>query len=131
MYTTVNYEEITPRSYTLNMLLDLLVEHANKQVVLLGTEYSIEDLISWRGDYYQPALTYSSEPATGMEIFLKLKKQLKQSHRGYKGGDFTFSANQEFYISNTEEAHKLKVCGYEEENDKLILLTVLVNSYGY
>ena len=122
-YHVIGQEQPRHCFYTIGDLVSLAGEHKAKRFIFIGTELSPQELSSWRGSYELPAITYSSEPITGGTLCSNLTKGLKESHEAYKGGDYRYTDNEEFYVANYGNSSQYKVIGYEITEDTVTLLT--------
>ena len=111
--------------FTIGNLIELCLEHLDKTFRLIGTDYTVGDLHSWRGVYSLPAISYGDGDKTGEQIAHSLIASLKVPHCGWKGGDYTYTRNNEFYVSEVGRAEDYKVCGYKAYEGEVVLLTKL------
>lgn len=110
--------------YTIGDLISLLRKYPKRRVTFLGTDLTIGDLISWRGSYDVPAITYTDAIENSSTIADRLEDQLGYTHTGWKGGEFMFYPHNEFYIvPNHSSVEYHKVIGYEMRDDDIVLLT--------
>jgi len=116
-------QEASYHFYTIQKLIDLAKEHKAKRFVFLGTEYAPKELSSWRGSYDLAAITYDTEIVTGNLLAKNLSRGLKEVHTAYKGGDYRYYPEDEFYIANYGSASEYKVVGHEVKNETVTLLT--------
>jgi len=109
--------------YTIQMLIDLAVQHPDKEFTFLGTDYAPKSLSSWRGSYNLPAITYTLGIVNGDMLSNSLLEGLERIHVGYKGGDYRYEAYEEFYVSQESNSDMYKVVGYEVLGNTVTLLT--------
>lgn len=111
--------------YTLNDLLDLCNNYPDHRFTLIGTEYSLDTVGSWRGSYEIPSMTPTREVRTGKEIAEEIANKSGKTMYGYKGGEYTINIWDEFYISQYSASSEYKVYGYyvDTENNNVQLLT--------
>lgn len=111
--------------FTIGNLIELCLEHLDKTFRFIGTDYTVGHLHSWRGAYYLPAIGYLEGRYTGREISQRLLRELTETHCGWKGGDYTYTSNNDFYVSLMGYALEYKVCGYKVYEGEVVLLTKL------
>ena len=110
--------------YTIGDLIDLCRGYQEHKVYFIGTEYSPQSLISWRGSYCEPAILASSSVLKGAEVADNIEKGLKETHYGYKGGEYTYYKCDVFRVvlCNSSSAYH-SVDGYRVVDDCLYLNT--------
>ena len=115
--------------YTLGDLIDLCKSYPKHLVYFIGTDYSPQSLISWRGSYCEPAILASSSVLNGNEVADNIEKGLKETHYGYKGGEYTYYEGDVFRVvlCNSSSAYH-SVDGYKVVDDCLYLNTN-INEY--
>ena len=118
------YEE-RPKFFTIGNLIDLCLEHPEKTFRFLETDFTVGYLHSWRGSYDLPAISYREGADTGAEIAQCLLHSLTQTHHGWKGGEYKYNRNEEFYVSENGRCLEYKICGYKTEGNEVVLLTKL------
>ena len=115
--------------YTLGDLIGLCRTYPEHKVYFIGTNYSPQCLISWRGSYYIPAILASSSVQTGNNISELLEEEIKETHYGYKGGEYKYYEGDVFRVvlcnSSTSD---YSVDGYKVVGDCLYLNTN-INEY--
>lgn len=111
--------------FTIGNLIDLALDNPDKVLQFIGTCYSPDALHSWRGDYSMPAIDYTTEPKTGSEISKVLLQGLDRVHIGWKGGDYRYTRNDQFYVAHRGCADEYKIIGCEIDGDLVVLLTKL------
>ena len=117
-----NYEEVN--FYTIGELISVCGFHASHKVIFANTQATVGHLGSWRGAYHLPAIEPSyGETKTGKMVAKQLQQELKDTHYGYKGGEYHYNVNDEFYIAAYGCSSEYKVVGYQVADDELILLT--------
>lgn len=120
-----SYEsETKPEAYTIEQLIYCGLSNKDKIVKFDGSNYSPENLGSWRGSYDLPAITYSREPLTGEEFATRLQEQVKQKHYGYKGGEYKYCLEDTPYIAAYGRSEEHKVVDYYIEADTLYFKTM-------
>ena len=92
------------RYFTLGDLIDLLNDHPNRRVKFLETDLTIGKLCSWRGSYDLPSVTYeySYEGKLASVIAEELTHSLTHEHWGWKGGEYRYTRDDEFYVSENK-----------------------------
>ncbi len=111
---------------TLGELMTDLANAGDLPVVFLDTQYTIGSLGSWRGSYDIPALTYDLGAKTGKQLFEQLSEELKETHYGYKGGEYKYSTKDTFYVSEYGCAQEFMVVKTEQEDGCLVLYTKII-----
>ena len=115
--------------YTIGDLIDLCRGYPEHKVYFIGTVYSPQSLISWRGSYDNPAILASSSALNGNEVATKLEKELQETHYGYKGGEYTYYEGDVFRVVLCESSSAYhSVDGYKVVDDCLYLNTN-INEY--
>ncbi len=125
-YDTLNFDsyEDPYNFFTIKDLIGLAKQYPDHKFKFLDTDYTVGDLGSWRGSYDLPAIepelgTYK----TGQEIAKALTDQLIWTHCGWKGGEYKYCEDMEFYVAQQGTSREFKVVGFKEEDDFIILLT--------
>lgn len=122
-------DEENVKFFTIGDLIDICNQHPTKIVRFFETQYSVGDLGSWRGSYDIPAITPEYEDRCGEQIAKSLQDALKEKHYGYKGGEYTYYATEEFYVAPYGSAAEYKVVKAEVETvdgeEMLVLYTKL------
>lgn len=127
MYDIINggtsYQSLS--YFTLGELIDLLNDHPNRYVKFLETDLTIGKLCSWRGSYDIPAITheYSYEGKFASVIAIELEESLKRVHHGWKGGEYQYSKDDEFYVATQGTSQEYKIVKAEIEDEVLVLYT--------
>ena len=115
--------------YTIGDLIDLCKGYPEHLVHFIGTDYSPQSLISWRGSYCEPAILASNSVLKGAEVATKLEKELQETHYGYKGGEYTYYEGDIFRVVLCESSSTdHSVDGYKVVGDCLYLNTN-INEY--
>lgn len=115
--------------YTLGDLIDLCRGYPDHKVYFIGTNYSPQCLISWRGSYYLPAILASSSVQTGNNISELLEEEIEETHYGYKGGEYKYYEGDVFrVVLSNSSASEYSVDGYKVVDDCLYLNTN-INEY--
>lgn len=117
-----------PRPLDLEDIIDVLLKHPNNFVTFVGTNLTIDGLISWRGSYNIPALlTTVGTRRTGREIAETLRDDLNQVHTGWKGGEYTYDLVDKPYVTTCpSRSEEYKIIGYESFGDRLEFLTKII-----
>ena len=110
---------------TLGELIALLNDHPNRHVKFLETDLTIGKLCSWRGSYDIPSLTYeySYQGKLASVITTELEYALTHEHIGWKGGEYHYTRDDEFYVSERGTSQEYKVVKAEIEHEVLVLYT--------
>ena len=115
--------------YTLGDLINLCRTYPEHKVYFIGTEYSPQSLISWRGSYHNPAILASISVLNGNEVADNIEKGLKETHYGYKGGEYKYYEGDVFRVVLSESSDSEdSVNGYKVVYDCLYLNTN-INEY--
>ena len=115
--------------YTIGDLIDLCRGYPKHKVYFIGTDYSPQRLISWRGSYCEPAILASSSVLKGAKVATKLEKELQETHYGYKGGEYTYYEGDVFRVVLCKRSSAYhSVDGYKVVGDCLYLNTN-INEY--
>ena len=115
--------------YTIGDLIDLCRGYPEHKVYFIGTNYSPQSLISWRGSYREPAILASNSVLKGAEVATKLEKELQETHYGYKGGEYTYYEGDIFRVVLCKSSSAYhSVDGYKVVDDCLYLNTD-INEY--
>lgn len=111
--------------FTIGALIALLNYHKNKHVKFLETDLTIGKLCSWRGSYDIPCITYeySYEGKLASVIAAQLEESLERVHHGWKGGEYRYSRDDEFYVAERGTSQEYKVVKAEIEEGVLVLYT--------
>lgn len=110
--------------FTIKDLIDLAKQYPNHAFKFLDTNYTVGDLGSWRGSYDLPAIKPElGSYKTGKEISDTLTDQLAWTHCGWKGGEYKYREDEEFYVAQRGTAHEFKVVGFKEGDGVIILMT--------
>ena len=120
-----DYQPLDAKPYTLGRLMELCNEFPDSYFTFIETECTVGDLHSWRGNYEIPALTYEHGRKIGSIIYAEISEALKEAHFGWKGGEYKFSEEQEFYLSHRGMNEEYVVVGYSVVDDDVILLTAI------
>lgn len=125
-YDTLNFDSYEDPFdfFTIKDLINLTQQYSEHSFKFLETEYTVGNLGSWRGSYDLPAI----EPElgaykTGKEISESLTDQLTWTHCGWKGGEYKYHEEMEFYVAQQGTSREFKVVGFKEEDDFILLLT--------
>lgn len=120
--------ECSAKSFTLADLIQLGRKYENYTFKFVGTHYHPSELISWRGSYNQPCITYSPTPITGGVFAQRLTDALGVVHYGYKGGEYYYYGADTPYVAQYRCADEYQIVGYDidEESNTIILNTQIV-----
>ena len=113
--------------YRIFDLIELAKSYKKHNFRFLETDYSPKEITSWRGAYDIPAIDYCTDKISGNELAKVLKTGLSVSHEGYKGGDYSYDDDEEFYVASYGCSEMYKVVGYENKGNEIILLTRIDN----
>ena len=130
-YVAIDSNQVSSRDEwcTIGDLIDLCRGYPEHKVYFIGTNYSPQSLISWRGDYCEPAILASNSVLKGAEVATKLEKELQETHYGYKGGEYTYYEGDIFRVVLCESSSAYhSVDGYKVVDDCLYLNTN-INEY--
>lgn len=116
-----------PKWFTLGDLISLCKSFPKHKFFFAGTLCSPGQLQSWRGSYDIPSVSFveEEEGKTGKQIAKELEVSLKKIHHGYKGGEYKYHEENEFYISQYGRCEEFKIFHYETTNNEVILYTKL------
>ena len=115
--------------FAIGDLIDLCKSYPEHKVYFIGTIYSPQSLISWRGSYHNPAILASISVLNGIEVANKIEKELQETHYGYKGGEYKYYEGDVFRVVLSESsASEYSVDGYKVFGDGLYLNTN-INEY--
>ena len=114
---------------TIGDLIDLCRGYSEHKVYFIGTNYSPQSLISWRGSYCEPAILASNSILKGEEVADNIARGLKETYYGYKGGEYTYYEGDVFRVVLCESSDSdYSVDGYKVVDDCLYLNTN-INEY--
>ena len=115
--------------FAIGDLIDLCKSYPEHLVYFIGTDYSPQTLISWRGSYDNPAVLASSSVLKGAEVACNIEKGLQETHYGYKGGEYTYYEGDIFRVVLCKSSSAYhSVDGYKVVDDCLYLNTN-INEY--
>ena len=120
-----DYEFEVDKFFSIGELIDVCNQNPDCVVYFVGTQMAPGKLGSWRGSYDIPAIEPIYEDRTGKQVARQLEEDLKKTHYGYKGGEYKYCADSEFYISPYGSAREYKVAKAEVVDGELILYTKL------
>jgi len=88
---------------------------------------------SWRGIYAEPALGYTSHPSVEPKV-RDLHDNLKdaidgRTFQGWKGGDYSYSADQILHVANPGGVGHLVVSGIADRDHYVIIKTQFQESW--
>lgn len=84
--------------FSISDLIRLCDDYPDHKFVFIGTDYSVGELISWRGSYDLPAILARTGIKKGCEISVKLSDGLNEKHYGYKGGEYIYYNEDVFRV---------------------------------
>ena len=115
--------------YTIGDLIDLCRGYPEHKVYFVGTNYSPQNLISWRGSYCEPAILASSSVLNGSDVANNIEKELQETHYGYKGDEYKYYEGDVFRVVLCKSSSAYhSVDGYKVVDDCLHLNTN-INKY--
>lgn len=119
-----DYEEEDYKFFTIGDLIKVCEENPSLPVYFVGTEASPGELGSWRGSYDLPSIdpVYNAN-YTGREVADNLKRGLEETHYGYKGGEYKYEEDDQFYVAEHGLSSEFKVVKAEVGDRELILFT--------
>lgn len=126
-------EMYSGKRYILNYYLTNLISNRNlypqHEFKFIGTQLYPNSIISWRGSYDIPALLAGYDPKIGAEISDFIYRQIEKIHTGYKGGEYGYALDDEFYVVTcpSSSAHHA-VNGYKV-NDGVVWLITNIKEY--
>lgn len=109
--------------FTIGKLIRVLNEHASLPVKFIGTDYTVGSLVSWRGSYDIPSITYEHGERLAGDIAQQIESELNEEHFGYLGGEYRYFDTDEFYVASYGCSEEYKVISAYVEDDVLILVT--------
>lgn len=113
-------------SFTIGRLLKELDNSTANSVRLIGTDYTLGEMMSWRGSYDIPAFDYDVGYKTPQQLASEIRESLQQTHTGYKGGEYNYTRADTFYISSYGSAGEHQVVDVKTEQSILYLCTKIV-----
>ena len=130
-YIAIDSDQVSSSEdwYAIGDLIDLCRGYPEHKVYFIGTEHSPQSLISWRGSYHNPAILASISVLNGNEVADNIEKGLKETHYGYKGGEYKYYEGDVFRVVLSESStSEYSVDGYKVLGDCLYLNTN-INEY--
>lgn len=112
--------------YTFQDIIDLAEKYPDHNFRFEETDYSPTNIASWRGDYSLPSIEYAEKSIIGKELAAMIKSDIKNTHDGYKGGEYTYDLSDEPYISAYSRVEEHKIVGYRVSShfgDEILLIT--------
>ena len=103
----------------------ICTQYPNKYFRFEDTEYYPLSIKSWRGSYCLPSMDYSCTPVNGKDLSELILKEIDEVHEAWKGGEYTYDLDDEFYISEFGRCEEHKIVGYRNVGHEIILLTEL------
>lgn len=86
---------VAPRTMKLSELIGLIESWHDDMM-----DFCIEDVFSWRGSYDKPCCSLSTRQASKVENLKELRKLLRFSFDGYKGGTYTYDMDDEVHFES-------------------------------
>lgn len=115
------------KAMTLGEILEVLESGGSKNVVFMGAEqYTIGELMSWRGSYSLPALSYEYATKTADELYAQITDELKLTHHGYKGGEYKYTKDDAPYVAEYGRGQEFCIVDIKEEGGDLVLYTKII-----
>lgn len=123
--------ERSDKGFSFKDILEVLNKHPNDtQVVFIRTEYTIGEIISWRGDYSTPAIIYTDTYRTALDCSFQIRSDLEKVHEGYKGGEYEYDFSDTPYLVKSSPSvgdyHQIVGFEYDKVNNLLSLATKIV-----
>lgn len=132
MYDSINGNHSTQIEdpYTLTHLRNLMKKFPDKNIKFFGAEeYTICDVISWRGCYNIPCIEPMIGTRKGKDILFVLDSRIGDKMVGYKGGEYPTNGDDVFFVSHYGYNSYYKVVSYTESDDDIILNTKIDENY--
>jgi len=111
--------------FTIGDLIEACENHYQLPVIFLGTSLTVGNLGSWRGSYDLPSIEPIPAPRVAGDIANSLRQQMTETHYGWKGGEYRYYGDDEFYVAPSGNADEYKVVKAAVEDGTLILYTKL------
>lgn len=115
--------------YSFGKLLEVFDQKPYAQVKFVDTQFTIGEVISWRGSHDQPAIIYEEGFRTAKECAEIIRKGLAKKHQGYKGGEYSYREESvPFLVSSADifEEYKIVGCSYNLMSNSVVLMTKIV-----
>lgn len=112
--------------FTIGDLISVLLADAHLPVRFIGTNSTLGELGSWRGSYNLPAIEtvgFDGNDRPAGAIAQELLAALKEEHTGYKGGEYYYDQNDEFYVAGYGSSAEYKVFDSFVNDGELVLVT--------
>lgn len=109
--------------FTFEDLLNLCKKYPKHLFEFQGTDYSPKSIKSWRGSYDLASMDYDSEVRYGKDIAKIIKDGLDKVHTAWKGGEYKYYSDDEFYISIFGRCEEHKIYDYKVFENHVELLT--------
>lgn len=112
--------------FTIGDLISVLLANAHLPVRFIGTNCTVGELISWRGSYNLPAIypdNFEGNDRPAGAIAQEIIAALKEEHTGYKGGEYYYNQNDEFYVASYGSSAEYKVFDSFVNDGELVLVT--------
>jgi hypothetical protein len=113
--------------FTIGKLIEVLKQNSQYPVRFLGSDFTINSLGSWRGSYDIPAISYFYVEGGRLAgaIAAQLESDLGEVHHGWKGGEYKYHRDEEFFVAQSGCSSEHKVVKFQIEDGELILYTKL------
>ncbi len=89
-----------------------------------------QGLHCWRASYNLPSLGFQDQtnpPKTARDLVRELETELKESHRGWKGGEYRFTDDQQVWMDRVGTSSYTLLVGVTVDNG-MVLLEVAMNA---
>lgn len=121
------YEDEYQEPYTIGKLLEELDNSSANSVRLIGTDYTLGSLMSWRGSYDIPAFDYETGYKSPATLAAEIRESLKEDHYGYKGGKYRYDEGDSPYLAqHGSSGGEHKIVDVKTEQSILYLCTKIV-----
>lgn len=126
-YDAIGTKPEIVNGYTFKDIIDALEKHNEKIVTFIDTDFTMSEVISWRGSYDLPAIKYDQSVKAGQECIDLIKKGLSEIHEGWKGGEYEYDESATPYlVSEGRSCEEYQIVGYEISENKLIFITKII-----
>lgn len=116
-------ESVKPIFFTFEDLLNLCESYPEHIFKFEGTDYTPKSIQSWRGRYDLASMDYDTEDRYGKEIAKIIKEGLGKIHTAWKGGEYQYYLDDEFYISIFGRCEEHKIYDYKVYDNFVELIT--------
>lgn len=122
-----NFEDEYQEPYTIGKLLEELDNSSANSVRLIGTDYTLGRLMSWRGSYDIPSFDYEVGYKDPANLAGEIREALKDKHWGYKGGEYHYTLKDSFYLAHQgQTGQEHTIVDVKTEQGILYLCTKIV-----